>query len=61
MGDINLLTILVALPTLLSITGFFIVQPNQAKVMTFFGSYVGTVKIDGLRWTIPLFSKKISR
>jgi len=58
MGDINLLTILVALPTLLSITGFFIVQPNQAKVMTFFGSYVGTVKIDGLRWTIPLFSKK---
>ena len=58
MGDINLLTILVGLPTLFSITGFFIVQPNQAKVMTFFGSYVGTVKIDGLRWTIPLFSKK---
>ncbi|MFD2165867.1 SPFH domain-containing protein [Thalassotalea euphylliae] len=35
--------------------GFFIVQPNQAKVMTFFGSYVGTVKDNGLRWTIPLF------
>jgi regulator of protease activity HflC (stomatin/prohibitin superfamily) len=58
MGDINLLTTLVALPTLFSITGFFIVQPNQAKVMTFFGSYVGTVKAGGLRWTIPLFIRK---
>ena len=38
--------------------GFFIVQPNQAKVMTFFGSYVGTVKTNGLRWTIPLFLRR---
>ena len=38
--------------------GFFMVQPNQAKVMTFFGSYVGTVKANGLRWTIPFFMKK---
>jgi regulator of protease activity HflC (stomatin/prohibitin superfamily) len=34
------------------------VQPNQAKVMTFFGSYVGSVKACGLRWTIPLFMRK---
>ncbi|REL27523.1 SPFH domain-containing protein [Thalassotalea euphylliae] len=38
--------------------GLFIVQPNQAKVMTFFGSYVGTVKHSGLRWTIPLFVRR---
>jgi regulator of protease activity HflC (stomatin/prohibitin superfamily) len=38
--------------------GFFMVQPNQAKVMTFFGSYVGTVKENGLRWTIPFFSSR---
>ncbi len=37
--------------------GFFMVQPNQAKVMTFFGSYVGSVKANGLRWTIPLFKR----
>jgi len=42
----------------LAIPGFFMVQPNQAKVMTFFGSYVGTVKAAGLRWTIPLFIRK---
>lgn len=38
--------------------GFFMVQPNQAKVMTLFGSYVGTVKITGLRWTVPFFLRK---
>lgn len=38
--------------------GFFIIQPNQAKVMTFFGSYVGTVKANGLQWTIPFFIRK---
>lgn len=38
--------------------GFFMVQPNQGKVMTLFGSYVGTVRDSGLRWTIPLFIRK---
>jgi regulator of protease activity HflC (stomatin/prohibitin superfamily) len=38
--------------------GFFMVQPNQGKVMTLFGSYVGTVKLPGLRWTIPFFVRK---
>lgn len=38
--------------------GFFMVQPNQGKVLTLFGSYVGTEKRSGLRWTIPLFMRK---
>ena len=38
--------------------GFFMVQPNQGKVLTLFGSYVGTVRTDGLRWTIPFFIRK---
>ncbi len=40
------------------LAGFFMVQPNQAKVMTLFGAYVGTVKANGLRWTIPFFIRK---
>lgn len=40
------------------LAGFFMVQPNQAKVMTLFGAYVGTVKTNGLRWTIPFFMRK---
>ena len=38
--------------------GFFIVQPNQGKVLQFFGSYVGTVKTPGLWWANPFFTKK---
>lgn len=43
---------------ILCFTGFFMVQPNQGKVMTLFGSYVGTERRTGLRWTIPLFIRK---
>ncbi|QJR79552.1 SPFH domain-containing protein [Alteromonas pelagimontana] len=38
--------------------GFFMVQPNQGKVFTLFGSYVGTERNTGLRWTIPLFLRR---
>lgn len=43
--------------SLFILPGFFMVQPNQGRVMTLFGSYVGTVKLNGLRWTIPFFMK----
>ncbi|MEW6992829.1 SPFH domain-containing protein [Colwelliaceae bacterium MEBiC 14330] len=58
MARIDFLTVIIAVITILAAPGFFMVQPNQAKVMTFFGSYVGTVKAGGLRWTIPLFIRK---
>ncbi len=38
--------------------GFFMVQPRQARVLTLFGSYVGTVRETGLRWTIPFFVRR---
>lgn len=38
--------------------GLFLVQPNQAKVLQLFGSYVGTAKAPGLRWANPLYSKR---
>ncbi len=43
---------------ILILPGFFMIQPNQGEVMTLFGSYVGTVKENGLRWTIPFFIKQ---
>ena len=38
--------------------GVFIVNPNEAKVLQFFGAYVGTAKRPGLRWANPLYSKR---
>ncbi|MDP5032333.1 MAG: SPFH domain-containing protein [Paraglaciecola sp.] len=63
-GAMALLQILVPLAIVGSLIvavcwgGFFMVQPNQAKVMTLFGSYVGTEKRNGLRWTIPFYMRK---
>ena len=33
--------------------GFFMLQPNEAGVVTLFGAYVGTERTPGLRWTLP--------
>ena len=38
--------------------GFFIVQPNEAKIFTFFGRYVGSVREAGFGWTNPLTKKQ---
>lgn len=43
---------------LVCLAGFFSVQPNQAKVLTLFGEYVGTVKTPGLWWANPFFIKR---
>jgi regulator of protease activity HflC (stomatin/prohibitin superfamily) len=37
------------------VKGIMIVNPNQARVLTFFGKYVGTVKANGLLWINPFF------
>ena len=33
--------------------GFFMLQPNEAGVLTLFGAYLGTDRAPGLRWTLP--------
>ena len=38
--------------------GLYMVEPNQAAVVSLFGKYVGTVKDNGLRWNNPFYSKK---
>ena len=38
--------------------GFFIVNPNDARVLVLFGSYKGTVKSNGFFWANPFLVKK---
>jgi regulator of protease activity HflC (stomatin/prohibitin superfamily) len=38
-------------------TGFFVVQPNVARVLVLFGRYRGTVRENGLYWTNPFTLK----
>ncbi len=37
--------------------GFYMVAPNQARVLQLFGSYVGSDRSEGLRWANPLYTK----
>ena len=44
--------------SMLLMIGLYMVEPNQAAVVSLFGRYVGTVKENGLRWNNPFFSKR---
>lgn len=46
-----------ALVVLLGMIGFFMIQPNQAAVITMFGEYRGTVRKEGLQWVWPWMMK----
>ncbi len=50
--------LLALLVTLICYKGFFMVHPNQAKVLQLFGTYVGSVRQTGLRWANPFYSKE---
>ena len=37
--------------------GFFMVHPNEARVLQLFGKYAGTVRTPGLQWANPFYTK----
>ena len=50
--------LLVAVTFLVLVAGFFVVQLNQASVITLFGRYVGTERRNGFYWTNPFTTRK---
>ncbi len=38
--------------------GFFIINPNEARVLVFFGKYVGTIKENGFFFVNPFYEKR---
>ena len=53
--------VLGALSVLIGSIGFFMIQPNQAAVITLFGEYRGTVRKEGLQWVWPwMIKNKVS-
>ena len=49
--------VLVSLVVAILWAGFFMVHPNEAKVLQLFGRYTGTVHNSGLKWANPFYSK----
>lgn len=50
--------LLLGAATMINFIGFFIVDPNKARVLVLFGRYRGTVRKDGFFWTNPFTSKR---
>src|SRR3970040_1042900 len=50
--------VVVAVLATFGLVGLYMVEPNQAAVLSLFGKYVGTVKDNGLRWNNPFYAKK---
>lgn len=58
LGQEPLGTIIGAIGVLFVLPGFIIVNPNESRVLTLFGKYVGTIKKDGFFWMNPFNQKK---
>ncbi|MEV6773011.1 SPFH domain-containing protein [Nocardia sp. NPDC051030] len=52
------LLILGILAAIVVLTGFIVVNPNQAKVVQFFGRYTGSVSEAGFHWITPFSSRR---
>src|SRR5262245_444752 len=48
---------LVELLAILLLCGHFTLQPNEARVLSLFGAYKGTVRTSGFWWANPFYSR----
>jgi regulator of protease activity HflC (stomatin/prohibitin superfamily) len=55
---LKILGLLVAILGLICLAGFYMVAPNEGRVLQLFGQYVGTDRALGLRWANPFYSKQ---
>jgi len=49
--------VLASVVVLVCWVGFFMINPNEAKVLQLFGKYVGTAHEPGLKWANPFYAK----
>jgi hypothetical protein len=57
-GMLKILVALIALGVFICWFGFYMVHPNQGKVLQLFGNYAGTDRTTGLRWANPFYAKQ---
>lgn len=51
------MAVIIGILFVVALSGFAVIQPNQAKVFTFFGSYIGVIREAGFWFTVPLTEK----
>jgi len=55
-GWLVVLSLLLLPVCVLLLTGFFTLQPNEARVLILFGDYKGTVRTSGFHWGNPFYT-----
>ena len=55
---VDMLWMLAIIPAVVLGFGFFVINPNEAKVLQLFGAYAGSVKTSGFKWANPLYTKR---
>ena len=53
-----LIVVCCTIPLFLILSGFFFINPNESRVLTLFGKYVGSVRDNGFYWANPFYGKK---
>lgn len=53
--------VLLEITAIVSLTGHFTLQPNEARVLLLFGEYRGTVRKSGFWWANPFYSRVRAR
>ncbi|MFY9937611.1 MAG: SPFH domain-containing protein [Silvibacterium sp.] len=49
-------SVLLLIALIVSVKGFFTLQPNEGRVLVLFGSYKGTVRASGFHWGNPFYT-----
>ena len=57
-GPASVVVAAVSLAAVIVVSGLTVVNPNEARVLQFFGRYVGTIADAGFHWTVPLSTKR---
>lgn len=54
---LKLVAVVTTVISFICLFGFFMVNPNESRVMQLFGAYRGSENREGLRWANPFYSK----
>lgn len=55
---VKILAMVITVMACVCLAGFYMVAPNEGRVLQLFGQYVGTDRALGLRWANPFYSKQ---
>ncbi|QLY33774.1 SPFH domain-containing protein [Nocardia huaxiensis] len=57
-GVLVAVAVVVGVAALLGLSGLVVVNPNEARVIQFFGRYIGSVSDPGFFWVVPLTDRR---